>query len=175
MYGSTETGSLAISSNEDEANVFSKIFKGVDVLIKNDVDGIPWIYIKTPDTIGSYLKSNYSLNLLDDFIKMGDVGSVTEDNKLHVLGRGDDIIIISGKKFSIKNIYNLLKKNPDIINFNLYKNKINGELTCEYISNLAPYLIREFCRKHLPEYQIPKHFYKVNFIQSNNVNWKNNL
>lgn len=175
MYGSTETGSLAISSNEDEANFLSIMFEGVEFIVKEDADGIPWIYVKTLETIGSYLKSNPSKNLQEEYIKMGDIGEITKDNRLHILGRGDDVVIVYGKKFSIKTINNVLKKNPDLVDFKLYKNKENGELICEYVSDFEPQLIRQFCRKHLQEYQIPKHFYKVDSIQKNNISWKNRL
>jgi acyl-CoA synthetase (AMP-forming)/AMP-acid ligase II len=175
MYGSTETGCLAISRKEDEANFLSIMFEGVDFIIKEDINGIPWIYVKTLETHGSYLKSNPFKNLKEEYIKMGDIGAITEDNRLHILGRGDDVVIVSGKKTSIKTINNVLEKNPDLVDFKLYKDKESGELICKYVSDFEPHLIRKFCRQYLQEYQIPKHFYKVDSIQKNNMSWKNCL
>lgn len=178
QYGSTETGALSISSSGDNFNNVGLPLKGVKFNIVKDKNDKEWIYVLANRTIGSYVDENGVLNLKDKLYKMGDLGHIDSAGKLIIEGRGDDILILAGKKINKKNVANVIKKIPDIKDAEIYidKNLLTEELCCRYCSNMeikTEFFIK-YCKQFLTKYEIPKNYFRV-FNMKSNVSWKNIL
>lgn len=178
-YGCTETGCLAISEPNDKYNVVGRPFDEVTFEIRLDEDKKPWIYVFSPGTAGTYITKDGIKNLDNDFIRIKDVGSVSKDGKLKIFGRADDVLVIAGKKIPKQNVSEVIKKVNGIKDAKIYmkSNELFNELACEYTSHeeINRDSIISHCRNFLPEYQIPKHYFKVDNISSVvKTTWKQN-
>ncbi len=177
QYGSTETGSLAVSEPWDEYNVVGCPIDGVRFDISADRDEKPWIYVTSPDTIGSYINENGVVDLSSVPYKMGDVGELNEEGKLVIHGRGDDVLLLAGKKISRKNVVDIIKKITEVKEADVFIDETSHfkELSCEYTgeSSIPPDTFITCLKEHLPDYQIPKSFVKVqNISRINRMSWK---
>ena len=181
QYGSTETGSLSISEPNDEYNNVGRPFNGVYFNIINDMNNKPWISVSTLQTLGSYISDDGVVKPQAEFIKLGDIGSISESGKLIIYGRGDDVLTISGKKFSKQAIIKVIEKFDGIetADISIMENNNFKELVCEYTGKKKiPYeSIINHCKKYLPDYQIPKQYSMSDKIDSSGKkrSWKNKM
>ncbi len=152
-YGSSETSGGCIYDGV--------CLPGVNYKISND--GV--IQISGPTLATGYL-SNQNLQITNfpkGWYQSNDSGEVIED-KLVILGRADDVIISGGEKISLIRLENLLQELFPNIQF--LAGKLNNpewgeQLVLLYQGEIEAALIREFIKKHLPNYYLPKQIKKV--------------
>ena len=163
QYGSTETGSLAVSNPGDDGRIVGKPLEGVKFIIETDNEEKDWVYISSPETIGCYIINN-ELKKIDGIrFKIGDLGKITNDGKLYISGRGDNLISIAGKKISIPNLEKTILENPKIKSVKIRLHENQKSLLCEYYSeqNISEEEIIAYCRDKLLDYEIPRFFKKL--------------
>jgi long-chain acyl-CoA synthetase len=176
QYGSSETGSLALSDVGDEHDVIGHPINGVKFSIESNEDSKNNILVSTKDTIGSYIAKGKLIKLDKEWFKMGDVGGIRDDGKLILYGRNDDIIIKGGEKISLDNVTEIIKKMPEINNVFIYQSKnVLQEIICSYSSSeeICNEKFINHCSKYLPKYQIPSQFIRVDKIDNpSHYSWK---
>lgn len=108
FFGSSEASFISYNINGDApCGSVGKLFPSVKVKIEDqDKDNVGRLYVKSDMTFSGYLNEE----MREDWIKIGDWASITEQNELYLYGRESDRLIIGGK-----NIY------PEIIEQNLLK------------------------------------------------------
>jgi acyl-CoA synthetase (AMP-forming)/AMP-acid ligase II len=178
QYGSSETGSLALSEFGDEYNIIGLPLSGVDFYIESEGTSKNNILVSTKDTIGSYIVNGNILNLDKERFKMGDVGDIRSDKKLIIYGRSDDIIIKGGEKISIVAVTKVIKMLPEINEVLIYQsdNELQ-EIICNYSSNqvISTDKLINHCKQYLSNYQIPSQFIRVEKIEKRrHHSWKKN-
>jgi acyl-coenzyme A synthetase/AMP-(fatty) acid ligase len=182
QYGSSETGSLAVSDPGDGFQVVGRPLEGVEFTVRPDAEGFMVINVTTSATIGSYITENGLVNLPKYDYLTNDIGMIRKDGKLEVHGRKDDVVSISGLKISLRFVGDILKQFPGIIDVNLKVKEFAGinELQCDFTAEkeIREEELIQFCKEHLPIYQIPKRFRQVQQTQMEVVNerlksWKN--
>ncbi len=101
MYGSTETGGVAVVDDATRADAPARLYPGAEVEIVDDDgapvgDGFPGrIRMRTAGTALGYLDDPDRFR--DGWFTPGDLGSLTADG-LRLFGRADDLINASGVK-----------------------------------------------------------------------------
>lgn len=129
LYASTECGCPITSTNyldkypyDNEGNI--KTNPEVDIkLINKDEDGIGEILVKSKMMMLGYFKDSKltkSSFTSDGYFKTGDLGTIDENNYLHVIGRAKEVIILAnGKKMSPTDLETMLSdacpKNNEVI------------------------------------------------------------
>ena len=107
-YGLTEASRSTFMIFDDEEKIESvgRSSNGVQIKIQNESydDKIGEIWIKGQNVIDNYWKKEYSENKSDEWLKTGDLGRFDDDGFLYILGRVDDLINISGEKFTRKKL-----------------------------------------------------------------------
>lgn len=176
QYGSTETGSLCIGLS-DNYKCVGKPIPDVKVKIINDEYNKPCLYVSTPETIGCYVTKDSVVKLQGELYKMGDLARITDDGKVELLGRWDDILIVDGKKINKNFVASIIQQIEHVDEVNLFLNKYNDviELTCQYSGDkeVEKSIFIEYCRKFLAEYQIPKRYLRVSAIEKRiKKSWK---
>lgn len=177
QYGSTETGSLCIGGSKNNYKNVGKPLPNVGIKIINDEEGRPCVYVFTPLTIGSYITRDNLIKLNSDYYKMGDMGKISSDGEIELLGRVDDVLIVGGKKVNKKRVTSVLKRMDGIHQISVYLEygKDIPELVCEYCSDkqIPKNDFVNHCKSELPFYQIPKRYYKVEKLKhQDNHTWK---
>ncbi len=165
QYGSTETGSLAFGEENDSYSVVGKPLDGVGFNIVNDELDRPILYISSPGTIGAYITENGIEELPKTNYRTGDMGRMTQDGKLEILGRSDDVIIVTGVKVSKSLLSSIITKFPGIthVKIGVLENRNLPEIYCEYAgsTDIDAGKLLEFCKKNIPGNQVPKFFRHV--------------
>lgn len=177
QYGSTETGSLCIGTSERNHMNVGKPLPGVEIKIVNDEYGRPCVYVSTPLTIGSYITKDNLIKLDCDYYKMGDMGKISSDGEIELLGRNDDVLIVEGKKVNKKKVTSLLQKMDGVrqVCVFLEHGQDATELVCEYCSDkpIPKEAFISYCKSVLAYYQIPKKYYRVEKLRhKDNHTWK---
>ncbi|MGN6712515.1 ANL family adenylate-forming protein [Anaerocolumna jejuensis] len=178
QYGSSETGSLALSEFGDEYNIIGLPLSGVEFYIDSEGSSKNNILVSTKDTIGSYVVNGNLLNLDNERFKIGDIGEIRADRKLIIYGRSDDIIIKGGEKISITAVTKVIKLLPEIDEVLIYQsNNALQEVICNYSSNqvISNDKLINHCKQYLSNYQIPSQFIRVEKIENcRHHSWKKN-
>lgn len=178
QYGSSETGSLALSEFGDEYNIIGLPLSGVEFYIDCEGSSKNNILVSTKDTIGSYVVNGNLLNLDNERFKIGDIGEIRADRKLIIYGRSDDIIIKGGEKISITAVTKVIKLLPEIDEVLIYQsNNALQEVICNYSSNqvISNDKLINHCKQYLSNYQIPSQFIRVEKIENcRHHSWKKN-
>lgn len=178
QYGSSETGSLALSEFGDEYNIIGLPLSGVEFYIDSEGSSKNNILVSTKDTIGSYVVNGNLLNLDNERFKIGDIGEIRADRKLIIYGRSDDIIIKGGEKISITAVTKVIKLLPEIDEVLIYQsNNALQEVICNYSSNqlISIDKLINHCKQYLSNYQIPSQFIRVEKIENcRHHSWKEN-
>ena len=148
LYGSSESGPIAVARPEElaaDTALSGRIYPGEIVDIR-DEDGNPvpegeigLIWVAVYDLFAGYTDQDIDIPTINGAICMHDRGYITDGNMLHVLGRGDDLIItqFAEKIFPIE-IENALVSHPRI-----YDSYVHGVADDKYGQAIRTYIIRE--------------------------------
>ena len=104
----------------------------------------------------------------DGWLHTGDIGRMDEDGYFYISDRTKDMISISGLKVYSTDVDEVLFKHPGVLMAAAFgvpdPNTPGSErvmavvrLTDEYKDKLTKDEFRDFCKKHLPPYAVPKY------------------
>ena len=106
----------------------------------------------------------------DGWLHTGDIGRIDEDGYLYLTGRKKDMIILKGQNVYPSDIEDVLHTHPKVAEAAVVgiPDELRGEIVRAVISlkvgkMAAEEEIKQFCRKHMADYKIPK---QVIFIDS---------
>lgn len=179
-YAATEVGGIAICKNENSESkdqLAGRVFWNMNVKIldeqRNEVSigEIGEIVCKSESISISYYQNQESTNAsyISGWFATGDLGYLTEDNKLYIVGRKKNIIISGGKNIYPEEIEEVLSKHPLIQEVAVVGvSDIEwGEAVKAYIAPKTPNLSEEeillYCGEKLAAYKKPK---QIEFMDS---------
>lgn len=175
QYGSTETGSVAISKSDDLKNEFSMSFRNIEYKLElfGQEEELYEILIDSKDTIGTYIFNNKLQYIEPGIYRTSDYGQCV-DGKLIISGRIKDIVNIAGRKISKKYMESVMKKYPYLI-FAKIEDESNG-LSCRYKLYDKEKIMefKEFCKKELPSFSMPQKFIWMDDLE-NILTWKEGI
>lgn len=177
-YGASELGFICVSELNDQnvqEHILSvgKAFPNVEIAILDESakpkpqGKIGTIYVRSELVIDDYLWGD---NLQDfkqnsPFFSVGDLGYLDEKGLLHVIGRKGDMILSGGFNIYLSEVENCLRNCPDItelcvlaLDDNYLEHKLVAIVQSPQTSGQIFY---NFCKKYLPNYKIPREFYKI--------------
>lgn len=144
----------------DENNTVSPI--GVKGEICIGGSSIARGYVNKPEVTLNKFKKNIKTIPEDTIYKTGDIGRWLPDGNIEFLGRKDFQINLRGFRIEPSEIENNLLKHPQIIDVIIIFDKVSNNDLSSFIikkDKLSISEIREYLKKYLPEYMIPKFIY----------------
>ncbi|WP_442602783.1 AMP-binding protein [Paenibacillus sp. KN14-4R] len=145
QYGTSETGCISLKQNPNVPNNCGQVLSHLKVELV-DLDGYQKIHVFT----GS------------DAVETGDVGYFDEHFDLHVTGRFDDLINVSGQKVIPYVVEEVIRKIEGVLEVVVYRGKhvvmgecVKAKIVCKKGKEVTREIIREWCLLSLPEYQVP--------------------
>jgi len=171
-YGLTEASrsTFMIFKNQlDKDASVGKLAPDVEIKIENKNHNIGEIWIKGPNVINQYWNnSNTDQNLVDGWIKTGDLGYFDNEGFLYLTGRLDDVINVGGEKVIPEHVESIMKKMKDIKEVVIVgqKHEIFGQTAKAFVklnshSILKKSDILSFCIKNLEKHMVPT---KIEFV-----------
>ncbi len=144
---------------------------GIKIKIINDTQKSKTgeIWIKGDNVIKKYWKNAQAdENLVDGWLKTGDLGYIDDSGYLYLLGRSDDVINIGGEKVmpvEIEKVVRQIVGVENVVAFGIH-HEIFGQVIKLHIikstnSNLDKSAIINYCIKNLEKYKIPS---KIDFV-----------
>lgn len=158
VYGSTETGVIAIRSMDKGKYYAGKAVREVEVRCGTQFDTLEnrntyRIEVRSPYTYGGHEKGEY--------VPTGDYGWLQGDD-IYVCGREDNIINVNGMKVAAAEIEHVLLRHPAVKEARVVKECEDGrEYAHGYIvgdgsGGLDVEEVFRFCMEHLQPYKVPK-------------------
>ena len=144
QYGCSEVGCISIGADIKSSFEVGKALGYLDVKVNGNKE--------QPDEI---------IVSFDEYtIHTNDMGYFSDSNSLHILGRCDDIINVSGLMVIPSDVEDVINKMQQVSEVVVYKtkHKVWGEAVKAMVvanSNLTKDKIRAWCIKHLPPYKVP--------------------
>ncbi len=129
------------------------------------------IWIKGDNVIKTYWEKKFNdKNLVDGWLRTGDLGYVDKNGYLYLLGRSDDVINIGGEKVLPDEIEKIVKQIDGVedvaafgIDHEIFGQVIKLHVIKSLNSNLDKSTILHYCIKHLEKYKIPS---KIDFVKN---------
>lgn len=133
-----------------------------EIIVKSD--GVMKGYFKNPEDTKKILRRGW--------LYTGDLGYLTEDDFLYVVGRKKNIIISGGLNICPEEVEKVLLLHSNILDAKVYgkEDELYGEIVCAdiVVKNNNPDLIKTlkmFCKEKLSKYKVPAYFFIVNKIE----------
>jgi acyl-CoA synthetase (AMP-forming)/AMP-acid ligase II len=129
------------------------------------------IWIKGNNVIKKYWNNvEADKNLVDGWLRTGDIGYLDDENYLFLKGRIDDIINVGGEKIVPREIEEIVKQLSgieDVVAFGI-EHEVFGQVVKLNVvkskdSNLDKSKILNYCIKHLEKFKIPA---KIDFVEN---------
>ncbi|WIM67961.1 AMP-binding protein [Corynebacterium breve] len=180
IYGSTELTLAAAASAEEVAaqpTVAGHVSTGTTLKLYDDQGNevpqgaVGRIFLNNSTSLIGYSNPNTKMVKIGDLIEMGDLGYFDENDRLHVLGRVDDMIIVGGENVYPSSVSDILEPMPGIAD--LHAGGVDDDETFARIAvwivrsdddagrSLTSDAVRDWVREHLAEHSVPR---DVNFI-----------
>ena len=173
-YGLTEASrsTFMIFDSDDNIDSVGKPSAGISLKLvsNNDESKIGEIWIKGSNVIDNYWSEEHTKeNLVDGWLKTGDLGRIDDDGYLYILGRVDDLINISGEKVypqEIERVVKVLTGIDDVVAIPM-KHEIFGEVVKLFVkksteSDISKTDILAHCIKNLERFKVPA---KIEFVE----------
>lgn len=172
-YGMTET-SPVVSFNPPRAIQLGTIGKpvpGTSVkVVDNDGDALPFgepgeLCVKGPQVMKGYWNrpEDTALSIdADGWIRTGDIAVIQEDGYIRIVDRKKDMIIVSGFNVYPNEIEDVVAGHPDVVEACAVgvPDETNGEVIKLFVVSRNEALdsdtLRQWCRKQLTAYKVPK-------------------
>ncbi len=169
-YGLTEASRSTFMIFQKDSTRDGSVGKhapGVSIKIDNDSEGE--VLIKGNNVISKYWNNeNANENIINGWIKTGDIGYLDEENFLFLKGRKDELINVGGEKVIPFEIEEMVKKLPDVEDVVAYgiESEVFGQVIKLQVvksrgSNLDKSKIIIHCIKNLEKFKIPT---KIDFV-----------
>ena len=173
-YGLTEASrSTFMIFQKDGINDESvgKTAPGVNIKIMSDSNSEGEIWIKGKNVITKYWNNEIAdKNLVNGWLRTGDIGYLNEQNFLFLKGRKDDIINVGGEKvipYEIEEVIKQIQGVEDAVAYGI-ENEIFGQVIKLQVvkskgSDLDKVKILIYCIKNLEKFKIPT---KIDFVDN---------
>lgn len=179
IYGMSENAAVSITRYDDSIEHITTTVglpvKGLELEIRDLVTGevVPAgkegeIFIKSNAMVVCYYKLPIERQPVDDtgWLATGDIGIMTDDGYLKIVGRTKDLIISGGENISPGEIADAIAKMPEVADVKVLgvPDEIMGEVVAAAII-LKPGVgfdeegARSFLSQYLANYKIPTYFY----------------
>lgn len=178
VYGTSETGPR-ISAQQptcSKSNSVGKALNDIEIVIVNE-EGLlvnhgekGLVHVNTPCLYMGYISGDIkNISFYKKWFNTGDIGFFDDNFELHIVGRCDDVIIINSHKIYPAEVEKKIMKIEEIVECIVIKYKYGEQdiLACAYVSNSDILNIKSKIVKFLISYEIPKKFFKVNYIPKN--------
>ena len=173
-YGLTEASRSSFMIFNEHTSFDQSVGKAapqVNIKIDNQMNKskIGEILIKGNNVIKKYWKNIESdKNIIDGWLRTGDLGYFDDNGYLYLVGRFDDVINIGGEKVMPDEIEEIVKQIDGVENVVAFgiDHEIFGQVIKLHVvksenSNLEKLSIIKFCMKNLEKYKIPS---KIDFV-----------
>ncbi|GAB3074075.1 AMP-binding protein [Corynebacterium aquatimens] len=182
IYGSTEL-SLATAATAEEIavdpTVAGRVVPGTVLKLYDDEGNevpkgqIGRIFLNNETAMKGYSNPNTKVDIIDGLIEMGDLGYFDDEDRLHVLGRSDDMIIVGGENVHPQSVVEVLETMPGI--GDVHAGGVDDEQWFKRIAvwvvrgddehgrALTPESIRTWVKQTLADHSVPR---DVNFVDS---------
>ena len=173
-YGLTEASRSSFMIFNEQTSFDQSVGKPapqVNIKIDNQMSKlkIGEILIKGNNVIKKYWKNiEFDKNIIDGWLRTGDLGYFDDHGYLYLVGRSDDVINIGGEKVMPNEIEEIVKQIDGVENVAAFgiDHEIFGQVIKLHViksesSNLEKLSIIKFCMKNLEKYKIPS---KIDFV-----------
>ena len=175
-YGLTEASRstfMIFDEKNKRENSVGKLAPGVEIKIVNEDNDelkIGEIWIKGQNVIKKYWNNpNADKNIVNGWLKTGDLGNFDDEKYLFLQGRNDEVINIGGEKVIPSEIEDVVKELPDVeevvafgIEHEIFGEVIKLNIVKTKKSLLEKSDILKYCVKNLEKYKIPA---KIEFVE----------
>ncbi len=115
FYGTSETSFIAWGDGTGPDGSVGKAYPGVEIDIRNPVDGTGEIWVRSPYLFDGYAEGHSSETRWDDrFVTVGELGRIDDAGHVFVAGRLSRMVTIAGQNVFPEDIEVLLQGRPDI-------------------------------------------------------------
>jgi o-succinylbenzoate---CoA ligase len=185
VYGSTETCSMVTILKTDEiVNRFNCAGKpiGDNRIFIKDANGkilsagaVGNVVVKSKSVMKGFLR-NESAKISNREYNTDDLGFLDEDGYLYITGRKDDVIISGGENINCREVDKVLLTHPNITDCYCFglEDKEWGQVLCAAIvvtnkNNISENSLRDYMKKKLASFKIPKKYFWVSRIPKNDL------
>ncbi|WP_428095591.1 AMP-binding protein [Candidatus Thioglobus sp.] len=137
------------------------------------------ICIKGPQVMASYWHQeelNKEVFTKEGYFCSGDVGYIDEQDRVFIVDRIKDMIIVSGFNVYPCDVEQVLNQHSEVVESACIgiENKTSGQAVKAFVviksgSKLEKKILIEYCKKHLAHYKIPKKIEWINELPKSNV------
>lgn len=127
------------------------------------------IWIKGPNVIKTYWQDTMSDNIIDGWLRTGDLGYFDDDGYLYLSGRTDDLINVAGEKVNPLEVERVVKLLTDIEEAVVIgmKHETFGQVVKLFVkkitnSSITRSDIMAHCIRNLERYKVPMH---IEFVE----------
>jgi len=172
-YGLTEASRSTFMIFQEDATRDDSVGKPapqVNIRIEQNGNSRGEILVKGKNVISKYWNNEMAdENLIDGWLRTGDIGFLDKENFLFLKGRKDDIINIGGEKvipFEIEEVVKQISEVEDVAAYGI-ENEIFGQVIKLQVvksieSNLDKSKILIHCIKNLEKFKVPT---KIDFVE----------
>lgn len=173
-YGLTEASRSSFMIFDEQTSFDQSVGKPapkVNIKIDNPINEskIGEILIEGDNVIKKYWKNiEFDKNIIDGWLRTGDLGFFDDNGYLYVVGRFDDVINIGGEKVMPEEIEDIVKQIDGVkdvaafgVDHEIFGQVIKLHIVKSENSNVEKSSIITFCMKNLEKYKIPS---KIDFV-----------
>jgi long-chain acyl-CoA synthetase len=175
LYGTTETGAIALNSNPQHAACWNSVGRPLPSMEVRILDtqgrqcpvGVAGeVAVRSPQTFAGYEnETGESPVFQNGFFRTGDLGSMDGCGNLSLTGRLKLLINVAGKKVNPAEVEQVLRQHPKVEDVVVVGVRgVSGQEWVEECvkacvvpkAHCSIWEIHEFCGRHLARYQVPK-------------------
>jgi long-chain acyl-CoA synthetase len=174
-YGQTEAAPVVTlnTPGNRKLGTIGRALPGVEVAIWDDHKRIlppgetGEIMVRGRNVMQGYhhLPEETDKTITNDWLHTGDLGMLDDDGFVSITGRKKDLIISAGENIYPREIEEALSHHPKVKEVAVIgvADEVRGEVPKAFViardgEHLEEKELRSFCREHLANYKIPKHF-----------------
>ncbi|HWC13181.1 MAG TPA: AMP-binding protein [Actinomycetota bacterium] len=167
LYGSTETGWVAIATPQDIATkpkTVGKPVEGIDVAVfspggrRLGAGETGELYIKSNILFEGYT-SGESRDERDGYMSIGDYGKLDADGYLFVESRTDDMVVVGGENvypIEVEQVIESIDGVTEVTVLGIEDEEYGHVLAAFAVGTADPSLIEKTCKAELASYKVPK-------------------
>ncbi len=168
LYGTTETGGIAISAPGAAAVAGICVgppMRGVETAIRSAGEGLSpglgMLYVRSESMMVGYLdERGLDQSMIDDgWFKTGDLATIDEQGRISLQGRQSDVINVAGMKVIPSEVESVLLMMPGVSEIKVYARETRGGAQSVQAAVVADTIneadVRVHCEKHLVYYKRP--------------------
>jgi O-succinylbenzoic acid--CoA ligase len=182
VYGSTETCAMItanrINKYSTDLESSGQPLKNIEIRItkSDDNSNLGQIEVNSKSLfkgyLNKYIETDQAFN--GEFYQTNDIGFLTPDGSLNIVGRKDDVIISGGKKIIPAEVEEYLTRLENVNETHVFgiKDSRWGQKLCAAVvlkNDLDETEIKRELKKLLPSFKVPKDIYIVESIPRNKI------